>query len=66
MSRKSIIIVVLLLILCAVLAFRLAALPEDNGETGPVNQIQPRESFPRDEIPAQPGEGPEGLPTPTV
>ena len=66
MSRKSLIAVILLLILCAVLAFRLAAAPEDHGTTEPVDQIQPGESFPREEPPAQPGEGPEGLPTPTV
>ena len=66
MSRKSLIVVILLLILCVVLAFRMAAAPEDSGVTEPDNQIQPGESFPRDEIPAQPGEGPEGLPTPTV
>ena len=66
MSRKSLIVVILLLILCVVLAFRMATAPEDGGATEPVNQIQPRESFPREEPPAQPGEGPEGLPTPTV
>ena len=66
MSEKTLIVVALLLILCAVLVFRLAAVPDDMGETVPVNQIQPTESFPQDDIPAQPGEGPAGLPTPTV
>ena len=66
MSRKAFIVVILLLILCAVLAFRMAAAPEDGGVTVPGSQILPGESFPREEPPAHPGEGPEGLPTPAV
>ncbi|MBQ8237856.1 MAG: hypothetical protein IJZ39_06910 [Oscillospiraceae bacterium] len=65
MSRKAFIVVILLLILCAVLAFRMAAAPED-GVTVPGSQILPGESFPQEDPPAQPGEGPEGLPTPAV
>lgn len=69
---KKILILILLVVFCASVLIQCTApaeetVPPDCAEsTAPADQFQPWESIPEDQLPAQPGEGPAGLPTPSV